>query len=167
MTILLTSKNIMNITEFTIRVYGLLIHDGRILVTDEVHFNARMTKFPGGGLIPGEGTLDCLRRECMEELGVEVQIGKHFYTTDYFQPTQFLAVAKQLISVYYRITVPDPGQIRMGHAEGLLDLRWIKLDDLTEQDVTLPVDKRVVKMLMERREERGDMRYDGDYLMSK
>lgn len=144
----------MSITEFALRIYGLLIHDNRILVTDEVHFNTQMTKFPGGGLIPGEGTLDCLRRECREELGVEIQIGEHFYTTDYFQPTQFLEVNKQLISIYYRITVQDPSRIRMGHCKGLLGLRWIRLDELTEHNVTLPVDKRVVGMLIGKGEKR-------------
>jgi len=44
-----------------------------------------MTKFPGGGLQFGEGTIDCIKREFREELGCEIGVLKHFYTTDYFQ----------------------------------------------------------------------------------
>jgi hypothetical protein len=48
---------------FTIRVYGLLIHNGFMLVSDELIRGHRITKFPGGGLEFGEGTKDCLIRE--------------------------------------------------------------------------------------------------------
>jgi 8-oxo-dGTP pyrophosphatase MutT (NUDIX family) len=48
---------------FNIRVYGLVIRQGKVLLTDEIRFGIPMTKFPGGGLKPGEGTVDCLRRE--------------------------------------------------------------------------------------------------------
>jgi hypothetical protein len=33
---------------FTIRVYGLLLHEGRVLVSDEFIKGRRITKFPGG-----------------------------------------------------------------------------------------------------------------------
>ena len=47
---------------FNIRVYGFLIDEGCILVTDEFRLGIFMTKFPGGGLIYGEGMIDCLKR---------------------------------------------------------------------------------------------------------
>ena len=33
-----------------------------------------VTKFPGGGMEFGEGTIDCIKRECMEEFGEEVEV---------------------------------------------------------------------------------------------
>jgi len=36
-----------------------------------------------------------------------------------------------------------------GDIEPLQAFRWVKLDDLTEHDVTFPVDKHVVKLLKE------------------
>ena len=44
--------------QFNIRVYGLWIREGRILVTDEFRLGTFMTKFPGGALEFGEGTID-------------------------------------------------------------------------------------------------------------
>jgi hypothetical protein len=49
---------------FNIRGYGLFIHKGRILVTDEFRMDQFLTIFPGRGLHFGEGTIDCLKREC-------------------------------------------------------------------------------------------------------
>lgn len=90
--------------KFNIRVYGLVINDKKqILITDEFRLGMRMTKFPGGGLRFGEGTVDCLRREFREELNSEIEIIRHFYTTDYYQPTMLLDVPQQLISIYYLV----------------------------------------------------------------
>ena len=63
------------VDRFNIRVYGLLFHGGSVLVSDEMVQGRRITKFPGGGMMPGEGTLDCLRREIREETGLEVEVG--------------------------------------------------------------------------------------------
>ena len=93
---------------FNIRVYALLINDQQeVLVTDEFRFGKEMTKFPGGGLNWGEGTIDCLHRECREELGCEIRIVKHFYTTDFFQCSAFHA-DHQLISIYYIVNYTSP-----------------------------------------------------------
>ena len=58
----------MESNRFNVRVYGLLLNEKEeILVTDEFRLGVLMMKFPGGGLEFGEGTIDCLRRECMED----------------------------------------------------------------------------------------------------
>lgn len=59
---------------FTLRAYGLLLDQGRVLVSDELIRGQRITKFPGGGLEYGEGLKDCLVREVREELGAEAWI---------------------------------------------------------------------------------------------
>lgn len=71
---------------FNIRVYGILLDSQqRLLVSDEFIRGAYITKLPGGGLEFGEGTRDCLKREFKEETGLDVVIGDHFYTTDFFK----------------------------------------------------------------------------------
>ncbi|MCH5686994.1 NUDIX domain-containing protein [Niabella sp. W65] len=57
-----------------------------MLVSDEriYYNNLEVTKFPGGGLELGEGTRDCIIRECKEEIGVDVEVADHIYTTDFF-----------------------------------------------------------------------------------
>lgn len=139
---------------FVIRVYGIGIHDGRLLVTDEFWYDTPMTKFPGGGLEYGEGPIDCLRRECLEELGQEVSVTGHFYTTDFFQETRFLP-GRQLISIYYLMNLSAPEAIHVASKpfdfelrEGAISSRWIDLDTLEANAFTLPIDRLVaVKIL--------------------
>src|SRR3982750_250043 len=86
---------------FTIRVYGILLNDKKqVLVSDEHIRGNYYTKFPGGGLELGEGTRDCLKREFMEEMGLNIEVGEHIYTTDFFQQSAFNK-DHQIISIYY------------------------------------------------------------------
>jgi 8-oxo-dGTP diphosphatase len=147
----------MDITQFNIRVYGLLIDDGRILITDEYRLGIFITKFPGGGLRFGEGTISCLKREFLEELKMPVEIVSHYYTTDYFQPTILLPSRMQLINIYYLVKADKPYPFKASEkkndfweiVEGAQNFRWIRLTDLTEEEMTLPVDKVVIRMLKE------------------
>lgn len=85
---------------FNIRVYGLLINENQeILVSDEQEYGMQFTKFPGGGLEYGEGIIDGLKREFIEECSLEIDIVNHFYTTDFFVKSAFNE--SQIISVYY------------------------------------------------------------------
>jgi 8-oxo-dGTP diphosphatase len=151
------------ISRFTIRVYGILKDENnRILLSDEFIRGDYFTKFPGGGMEFGEGTRDCLKREFKEETGLDVTVGEHIYTTDYFQISAFNK-RDQIISIYYfvhanepnelkkletKITVFDfePHQVSDMNAQFEL-LRWVEWGDLTEDSVSLPIDKIVVKML--------------------
>jgi 8-oxo-dGTP diphosphatase len=77
----------MNITgTFVIRVYGIIVNNNNeVLLFDEHQHGMQMTKFPGGGLEFGEGTIEGLMREFKEECnGQEIKNINHFYTTDFF-----------------------------------------------------------------------------------
>lgn len=145
---------------FTVRVYGILIDsENRILVSDEFIRGNYFTKFPGGGLEFGEGTRDCLKREFMEETGLDVTVGDHIYTTDIFQISAFNS-RHQIISIYYYVQSNEPINLatkttrfdflpeQINDPNGQAEVcRWIDLDTLTEADVDLPLDKIVVGML--------------------
>ena len=139
---------------FNVRVYGICIHDNKVLVTDEIRYGKMITKFPGGGLQFGEGTVECLKRECFEEFGQAVEVTKHFYTTDFFQPSAFSSM-QQVISIYYFIYVPEPEKIPVTKnqfefpeaKEGAQTFRWITLSDLREEDFTFPIEKKVAELL--------------------
>jgi 8-oxo-dGTP diphosphatase len=144
-----------DIVKFNIRVYGLVINDNKqILVTDEFRLGMRMTKFPGGGLRFGEGTIDCLRREFIEELNSEIEVIRHFYTTDYYQPTMLLGVPQQLISIYYLVDLPSAENIEVTKEkfdfediDGAQTFRWIDLHAVKSNELTFPIDRKVMEML--------------------
>src|SRR3954464_4026129 len=93
---------------FNVRVYGILMDSNkRLLVSDEFIRGNYYTKFPGGGLELGEGTRDCLKREFKEEMDLEVEVGDHIYTTDYYQVSAFNS-NHQIISIYYFAKALEP-----------------------------------------------------------
>lgn len=145
----------------TVRIYGILIDPTYgLLVSDEFIRGDYFTKLPGGGLEFGEGTRECLAREFQEETGLDVTVGDHIYTTDFYQPSAFRA-GDQILSIYYYVTplslVPlqtrdtafdfRPEEIadKNGQAE---HTRWIPLNMLSETAMSLPIDKIVIAKLL-------------------
>jgi len=141
--------------KFNIRVYGILIKDGKVLVSDEYIKGNHITKFPGGGLEFGEGTIDCVKREFIEEMDLPIEVTSHFYTTDFFVASAF-AADNQVVSIYY--LVRPEGEIKKATSiephnylleNGAQSFRWIHLDHLKQDDLTLIIDKKVVEMIKE------------------
>lgn len=139
---------------FNIRVYGIVIENKHILLADELFKGIKMTKFPGGGLEFGEGTIDCLRREAREELNCEIDICGHYYTTDYFQPALFFD-RTQLISIYYTIKLQNPAiyptsnQPVYPETDHQPNFRWVALSNLNPEDLTFPIDRKVAEMIIQ------------------
>ena len=147
---------------FNIRVYGILLGDNKeVLVSDELIRGKQYTKFPGGGLEFGEGTRDCLKREFMEEMNLEVSVTEHLYTTDFFQMSAFNP-EHQIISIYYfvdalqEIRVPlrtklfdfDDAQMEIYRKTGETEtFRFIPWDYFSGESVSLPIDKVVANIL--------------------
>jgi ADP-ribose pyrophosphatase YjhB (NUDIX family) len=148
---------------FTIRVYGILVNEeNQILVSDEYIRGGYYTKFPGGGLEEGEGTRECLIREFKEEMDLDVAVGDHLYTTDYYQQSAFNP-DDQIISIYYYVTPAEPIRFQLTHSkfdftENQLKIykekseietfRFIDLKSFSSEDVTLPIDKIVVGLAL-------------------
>jgi 8-oxo-dGTP diphosphatase len=149
---------------FNIRVYGVIVNEARqVLVSDEFIRGGYYTKFPGGGLELGEGTRDCLRREFLEEMNLPIEVGKHLYTTDFYQRSAFNP-KDQIISIYYyahpveTITVPlrskpfdfDDDQLRKYEEKNEIEtFRFIDWKDFSADCLTLPIDKIVARLIQE------------------
>ncbi|RYY30323.1 MAG: NUDIX domain-containing protein [Sphingobacteriaceae bacterium] len=142
---------------FNVRVYGLLINEqNQLLISDELEYGQYFSKFPGGGLEYGEGLIDGLKREFLEECFFEIEIIRHFYTTDFYLKSAFDDT--QIISVYYLvknllpINLPlktAPFDFGERTADGSFQsFRWIDLDKLKIEDVTFPADQKAVELLL-------------------
>jgi 8-oxo-dGTP diphosphatase len=143
------------IKQLNLRVYGIILNDkNELLLSDEYVLDRYMTKFPGGGLIPGEGTEDCLKREAIEEFGQEIEIISHYYTTNFFQKALFYP-DHQLISIYYKANFKEVIKFKIsikpfdfeGKINGSQSFRWVPLNEIIENDLTFPIDKIVIQML--------------------
>jgi 8-oxo-dGTP diphosphatase len=142
----------------SVRVYGILINEAKqVLVSDEYIRGNYFTKFPGGGLEVGEGTRDCLKREFKEEMNLDVVIGDHIYTTDFYQQSAFNP-EHQIIAIYYYVKALEPikvpirskpfdfdeAQLKIyDEVKQIETVRFIDWNIFSEETVSLPIDKIV------------------------
>lgn len=138
---------------FNLRVYALIIRDGSILLSSETNGVHAFTKFPGGGLEPGEGLRDALNREMKEELGLLVSECSLYYVNDFYQPSAFNP-AQQIISFYYLVSlsgVPTPEMITEERWNQTYTVRfhWEKISALQPEHLTFPVDREVLTKLQQ------------------
>jgi 8-oxo-dGTP diphosphatase len=141
---------------FNVRVYGLLINEhNQILISDEQSGGRTFSKFPGGGLELGEGLIDALKREFMEECNAEIEVISHFYTTDFYEQSSFND--SQILSIYYLVKATHPLLLSFKTAlfdfdeNTLQSFRWVPLSTLSTDDVTFKTDKTVIELLLKQR----------------
>lgn len=143
--------------KFNVRVYGILINEaGEVLVSDEYDYDFPHTKFPGGGLELGEGTRECVVREFMEECNLKIEALEHIYTTDFYQKSAFND--SQIISIYYRVKSLEEYRFPTSdkvfdfkdRSNGQQSLRWIALKDFNAEHMTLPIDKVVADIIIQK-----------------
>ena len=143
------------IKHFNIRVYTIIIKDNRyVLLSDEYMMDMKMTKFPGGGLNFGEGPADAIRREAIEEFNQEIDLIRHYYTTDFFQRSMFFR-DHQLISMYWLAHFTEPIKFRIStkpfdFREMINEnqsFRWGDISKMIPEDLTFPIDRIVLVML--------------------
>lgn len=102
----------------------------------------------------GEGTIECLQREAMEEFGQSLVNIRHYYTTDYYQPALFFKDT-QLVSIYYLADFSEEIRFRVSRKpfdipemkNGQQSFRWVPLSQVKEEDLTFPIDQKVIGML--------------------
>ena len=137
---------------FNVRVYGLLINEkNEVLLSDEREYGMDFTKFPGGGVELGEGLIEALKREFIEECNTEIEVLSHFYTTDFYEKSSFNE--SQVLSIYYLVKSISP--LRLNFKVSVFDFdelssqsfRWKKITELQEKDVTFKTDQKVVQLL--------------------
>lgn len=140
---------------FNVRVYGILLNDNNeVLISDEKTQNVAFTKFPGGGLEYGEGLIDALKREFLEECDLRIEVVKHIYTTDFYEKSSFNE--SQIISVYYQVRPLDDIQFDVKvspfdfsnekQQEKIEVFRFVQLHQLEEDELTFKTDKMAWKV---------------------
>lgn len=130
-----------NINLFNIRVYGLIIKNDAILISKEIINGKEIYKFPGGGLEFGEGLIDGLKREFMEEMNQEIFDIVHYYTTDFFQISQFNE-NEQLISVYYTCKIKNELVNNLNKPQKNKPIFiWKNIHYFSEKNLKFPIDK--------------------------
>lgn len=134
-------------TLFMYRAAGICIADGRVLLcrSPELPF----WYIPGGRVHTGESSLDALRRELAEEIGVEPVIERLVYVVENF--FDFEGQRLQEIGLYFVVSFPEGSEpmswdtpvIRTETGDGQpLEWAWHPLAGIESLDIRPPYFKQ-------------------------
>ena len=109
-----------------IRCRAIIINNNKLLVVKHSK-EANYYVLPGGHLESGEKIIDCIKREIMEELGIEPKIGRLLYVNNLIKD------GKQSIEFFFEIVnAGDYLEIKnLGgtHKHELAEICWIGKND--------------------------------------
>ena len=121
-----------------VTVVAAVIEDGRrFLVTrrpSDAHL-AGMWEFPGGKIDPDETHEAALRRELLEELGVEADVGEQVYRTLHAYPDRTIAL------YFYRCSLKHAPRPLLGQ-----EMRWVPRAELSSLAFP-PADTELIALL--------------------
>lgn len=139
---------------FNFRIAGLGFRDGHVLVHRAVHED--FWTFPGGRAEMGETSVETLKREMMEELGVAVTVGRMLWAVENF--FRYEKRDYHEIGFYYEMDIPAhfPFHLsdivhRLKDGKNELEFKWVRATKaaltaldippyfIAEQIETLPV----------------------------
>lgn len=103
--------------------------DGKILISRNPN-DPNIWEIPGGRLHKMEDPKEGLKRELMEELGVEVDIGDIFYTEQYVQSHD----GAQMIMLAYESHMTNSDSFKLDKDE-VAEVKWINRDEVNDQKI--------------------------------
>lgn len=118
---------------------GIIEKDGKILIAHRKTGKCvgQHWEFPGGKIEDGETPEQCIKRELMEELNIEVDILDFFYTS------KFYCEENNIELIAYRVKYLS-GDIKLVDHN---DIRWVFPHELSDYEFTLP-DVPIVEQML-------------------
>ena len=117
---------------------GLILREGRLLITKrkaEAHYGGYW-EFPGGKCEAQETLEDCLKRELLEELGMEISKPCFYHQVQHDYPD--VTVALSFFTCEIQRGEPRP--------LGCQELKWVRADELSNYDFP-PADAGLIKVI--------------------
>lgn len=119
------------------RARAIIIKDGMVLTIKRIKPDGIHWVFPGGGVEEGETNEQALVRECKEELGVDVRVGKLFGKDDFEWEGEMEEI------FFYECEIVS-GQLGSGTGPeyqkdsvyvGSFEVEWLKISELKTIDL--------------------------------
>jgi 8-oxo-dGTP pyrophosphatase MutT (NUDIX family) len=119
------------LTKFRVAIYGVLVENGRVLLTDTRVPSGIITNFPGGGL------------ELGEETSITVKVGELLYCSRLFQQNPEYP-HEQLMHIYYQVTRISEQVNLAGNGDDVDQASWVSRGDLGNKRI-LAVDLEFIE----------------------
>ena len=114
---------------------AIIVEHGRVLTVQMSGSKGEYYMFPGGGHETGETLEDTLRRECIEEIGCDVELGRVLWIRDYREKNHEFADVRpgfhQLEIMFECRLLGEPDMTSTGD-DRQVGLAWIPLAEIEE-----------------------------------
>ena len=117
----------MNNKNILIKVRGVITHDSKLLIVK--HLGTGFMALPGGHLEFGEDVISCLKRELIEELGVEPEVGRLLYISTYMDNNEYVEFFFEVKNGKDYIDIDG---LERTHAHELAEILWVSSDSNIE-----------------------------------
>lgn len=114
----------LNKNKFTVRCRGIIVHDGKLLVVRHSK-NTKFVALPGGHLDWGEDIITCIKRELVEELGIEPEIGQLLYVHTFTDNNEKNQSVEFFFEIKNSSTYIDYDKQSRTHAHELAEIIWV------------------------------------------
>ena len=131
---------------FRIAAYGMIMKNQHLLLSKEIIKGREVIKFPGGEVNVGEGLVDALKREFQEEIGIDITVKEHIYTTDFFVQSAFYP-DYQVLAIYYLVS-PKIDLPYQNFQINNIQFLWEPLTFIQQNILTFDTDKRALQELL-------------------
>ncbi len=126
---------------------AIIVNEGRILVLREAHYdegtNEGIWDVPGGRINPEEPIIEGLKREVMEESGLQIEAGEVLGVYETF-PT-IKGEACHIVRVYYQAKLISPSEVTLSGDHDLYE--WIDPNEVTDKVFVSDILKVLKKIL--------------------
>lgn len=113
---------------------ALILKNEKVLMLRKEDENGSRYALPGGGQETGESLQETLQRECIEEIGCEVNIKELLHVADYFRPRRTNPpTVRHLVEFLFICEVPDEYEPRNGDNPDKyqVEVVWADLEELS------------------------------------
>lgn len=119
---------------------AIIMKNDSVLLVQMQNDDGEFFILPGGGQVHGETLVQAVKRECMEELGIEISVGRLVYTREYIGKNhQFDSRHNNFhqIEHVFICKILNDTQLGNGHEvdKKQTGYRWIKIDKMSQYKV--------------------------------
>ncbi|MEO6097027.1 MAG: NUDIX domain-containing protein [Fibrobacteria bacterium] len=115
---------------------ALILENGRILCLRKEGEIGKYYVLPGGGQDPGEMLTETMRRECLEELGAKVEVGRLRFVQEYVGANHLFKDVHgkmHFVNLYFECRLLEPVLTHpLSPDSGQVGLEWLDIDGLDE-----------------------------------
>ncbi|MDA3901236.1 MAG: NUDIX domain-containing protein [Spirochaetes bacterium] len=134
--------SLLNKKNIRIRVAGLLIENGSLLMVCHKKNNRSYWLLPGGGVEYGETLQEALAREFEEELGIIVEPKDLLFSIDSIAPSGKRHIVNLVFSCSYL-----SGTYRLGSDKRLFDFKFLSLAELSDVTIYPSFKKQLIEYI--------------------